>query len=60
MLVSNAKTEAARQAREESETTDNILAVLRKRYRAEMAILDYIEMIECEVIALRAQQEQPK
>ena len=33
--------------------TDSVLAVLKKRYRNEMAILDYIEMIECEVMALR-------
>jgi len=33
--------------------TDSVLAVLKKRYHNEMAILDYIEMIECEVMALR-------
>ena len=45
----------ARKAREEAETTDNLLTVLRKRYRAEMAILDYIEMIECEVVSLKVE-----
>ena len=37
--------------------TDSVLAVLKKRYRNEMAILDYIEMIECEVMALRQEGE---
>ncbi|MFA5382618.1 MAG: hypothetical protein WC356_05595 [Candidatus Micrarchaeia archaeon] len=49
--------QVAKAAREQAETTDNILAVLKKRYRKEMAIIDYIEMIECEVESLRAQQE---
>jgi len=35
--------------------TFDILNLLKKRYRAELAILDYIEMIECEVMALRQQ-----
>lgn len=30
-------------------TTDEILYILKKRYRDEPAIQDYIEMIECEV-----------
>jgi len=37
--------------------TDSVLAVLKKRYHNEMAILDYIEMIECEVMALRQEGE---
>jgi hypothetical protein len=54
--------QVAKAAREQAETTDNIIAVLKKRYRKEMAILDYIEMIECEVVSLkveslRAQQQ---
>ena len=44
-------------ASEQAETTDNILAVLKKRYRKEMAIIDYIEMIECEIESLRHQPE---
>lgn len=32
--------------------TDTILMELKRRYRSEMAILDYIEMIECEILAL--------
>ena len=36
-----------------AEQTDNVLTVLKKRYKNEMAILDYVEMIECEVMALR-------
>jgi hypothetical protein len=43
--------------RNATETTDNILSVLKKRYRNEMAIQDYIEMIECEVMSLRTNQE---
>jgi len=39
--------------------TDSVLAVLKKRYRNEMAILDYIEMIECEVMALRQKAGEP-
>ena len=30
-------------------TTLEILTELKKRYRKELAILDYIEMIECEL-----------
>jgi len=30
-------------------TTPEILTELKKRYRKEMSILDYIEMIECEL-----------
>jgi len=41
--------------REKVPDTDSILAILKARYRSEMAILDYIEMIECEVMALRKQ-----
>jgi len=37
----------------ESPRTEDMLTILKKRYRDEMAILDYIEMIECEVMALR-------
>jgi hypothetical protein len=36
-----------------AEQTENILAVLKKRYKTEPAILDYVEMIECEVMELR-------
>jgi hypothetical protein len=39
--------------REKVLDTDSVLAVLKKRYHNEMTILDYIEMIECEVMALR-------
>lgn len=51
------KSEAAAQARADAEQTDNILSVLKKRYRNEMAILDYVEMIECEVRSLRQPKE---
>jgi hypothetical protein len=47
--------QVAKAAREQAETTDNIIAVLKKRYRKEMAILDYIEMIECEVVSLKVE-----
>jgi hypothetical protein len=30
-------------------TTQELLSELKKRYRSEPAILDYIEMIECEL-----------
>jgi hypothetical protein len=30
-------------------TTQELLSELKKRYRTEPAILDYIEMIECEL-----------
>jgi hypothetical protein len=56
----NSDTRAAKAERNIAETDDNILAVLKNRYRKEMAILDYVEMIECEIRALRSnQQEQP-
>ena len=51
--------EAARAATLKAEQTDNILAVLKKRYKGEMAILDYVEMIECEVMALAKQEKKP-
>jgi len=51
-----ARDEIAAQAREDSKKTDNILAVLKKRYRDEPAIIDYVEMIECELNALREAQ----
>ena len=41
-----------------AEQTDNILSVLKKRYKNEMAILDYVEMIECEVMALAKQADE--
>jgi hypothetical protein len=37
--------------------TDKVLAILKKRYCNEMAILDYIEMIECEIIALQKEHK---
>ena len=37
----------------ESPRTEDMLTILKKRYRNEMAIFDYIEMIACEVMALR-------
>ena len=39
--------------RDKALDTDTLLQTLKKRYRNEMAIIDYIEMIECEVMALR-------
>ena len=48
---------AKAQVRADAEQTDNILSVLKKRYRNEMAILDYVEMIECEVRFLRQPKE---
>jgi hypothetical protein len=33
-------------------TTEEILYILKKRYYDELAIQDYIEMIECEVVFL--------
>jgi hypothetical protein len=36
-----------------SRDTELLLSILKKRYHNEQAILDYIEMIECEVMALR-------
>lgn len=35
-----------------SPDTGELLAILKTRYRNEMAILDYIEMIECELMAI--------
>jgi hypothetical protein len=37
--------------------TNTLLRVLKKRYHTEMAIQDYIEMIECEVLSLKKEQE---
>lgn len=37
--------------------TDALVAELRKRYCGELAILDYIEMIECELMALKKAKE---
>ena len=54
--ISKRDAAVAAQARADAEQTDNILSVLKKRYRNEMAILDYVEMIECEIQSLR----QPK
>ena len=46
--------------RDKALDTDTLLQTLKKRYRNEMAIIDYIEMIECEVMALRtAAKENP-
>ena len=33
--------------------TTKLLGELKRRYKSEMAILDYIEMIECEVRSLQ-------
>jgi hypothetical protein len=38
--------------------TDAILAELKRRYKTEPAIRDYVEMIECEVMALEKAEAQ--
>ena len=55
--ISKRDAAVAAQARADAEQTDNILSVLKKRYRNDMAILDYVEMIECEVRSLRQPKE---
>jgi hypothetical protein len=49
----------AQQATLAAEQTDHMLDVLKNRYKNEMVILDYVEMIECEVMALRQQEQHP-
>jgi hypothetical protein len=60
--MSDALTDAARQTERalkayqkkllEELSTDSILSELKRRYKSEPAIQDYVEMIECEVMAL--------
>jgi hypothetical protein len=60
--MSDALTDAARQTERalkayqkkllEELSTDSILTELKRRYKSEPAIRDYVEMIECEVMAL--------
>jgi hypothetical protein len=52
---------AARARKDEREivlTTENILSVLISRYKSELAILDYVEMIGCEVRSIPTKKRQ--
>ena len=51
--------QAARDATLADVQTDNIIAFLKKRYKNDKAILDYVDMMECEIMALRQQAGEP-
>ena len=38
-------------------STEDIIAELKSRYKGELAILDYLEMIECELGALKREEK---
>jgi len=42
----------------QQQSTDAIIAELKRRYKSEPAIRDYVEMIECELQALEKAEAQ--